>query len=176
MAKRNLPNGNRVIVAPTIGGKKRYCRCKSGTARALGLKPVDGIPKGAKNAVVRGAKGTKSFQLYFKKATTVGGATVKTIDFPVPSEVKLRDFYAWAKSKNALAGIRSPHGISYFWATAATSGSGGGSSGGGGIPLPGGGSLSLEDVGDVVDGIKDVIGGANPVLELIEGVVDIVSD
>ncbi|HEY9762800.1 MAG TPA: hypothetical protein V6D07_09750 [Trichocoleus sp.] len=164
----NRPNGNRVIVAPTIGGKKRYCRCKSGTATLLGLAATTDIPKGKRDAVIRGAKGTKSYTLFLKKAESVGGATVRSVDFPVPGEVKLRDFYKWAKSKGKLAGMRSPDGISYYWAKAAKSG-------GGGI-IPGGGGLDLGDVGDLVDGIVDVIKGGNVQLELLEGIANILGD
>lgn len=170
---RNLPNGNRVYVKPRIGGKVRACRVKSGTADFLGLK-VQEIEKGKGNTIKRGAKGTKSFTIYFKRRATVGGSSVVSLDFPVPGGVKVIDFYKWAKGFGKLAGIRTPDGVSYFWAKAAAQS---GSGSGGGIDLPGPlGGLGLDDVGDLVDGIRDVIAGEGIIPNLLEAGRDILLD
>ncbi|MEM9808243.1 MAG: hypothetical protein AAF959_23500 [Cyanobacteria bacterium P01_D01_bin.56] len=118
----NLPNGSRVTTTVKIGGKNRLLRVKAGTVEALGLQASNKLVLGKGGRVKRGAKGTKSYTLYFKAPTLVGGATVKTVDLPVPSEVKVVDMYNWGVKQGALAGLRTPWGISYFWADRADEG------------------------------------------------------
>jgi hypothetical protein len=173
---RNLPDGNRVYVKPKIGGKVRPCRMKSGTAAFLGLKPQD-PEKGKGYSIKRGAMGTKSFTLLLKKKQTVGGAGVVSLDVPVPGNVKVLEFYKYAKGRNNVAGIRTPDGVSYMWADWAGSSGGGSGNGGPGIDIPGPfGDIDLEDIGDIIDGIGDVIGGDNPITEGIELGFDILFD
>ncbi|MEM0978873.1 MAG: hypothetical protein AAGH78_01230 [Cyanobacteria bacterium P01_H01_bin.58] len=111
----NLPNGSRVTTTIKIGGKNRLCRVKAGTVEALGLTPATKLVLGKRGRIKRGAKGTKSYTLYFRAPTEVGGATVKTVDLPVPGEVKVTDMYNWGVKQGILAGMRTPWGISYFW-------------------------------------------------------------
>lgn len=111
----NRPNGRRVVAKATIGGKARYMRPKIGTAEVLGLEILNSIPKGKRDAVIRGAKGSKSYTVYFQVPQVVGGTTVKSVDLPVPAEVKLREMYSFLKGKQITAGMVSPDGISYFW-------------------------------------------------------------
>lgn len=162
MAK-NLPNGNREMVQMKIGSVSFVARVKSGTAKLLGLKSVDLLPK-AKKRTARGWKGTQSYTLVLKKKTSVGGATVATVDFPVSNKVKLQDFYKWARSRGAVAGIITPWGRSYYWSTGAN---GGGGSGGGGGLLPnlpgdlGGAAASAIDFFGNQDGQLDLFDAFN---------------
>jgi hypothetical protein len=167
---RNLPDGNRVYVKPKIGGKVRACRMKSGTAEFLGLKPQP-IEKGKGDSIKRGSMGTKSFTLLLKRETRVGGANVVSLAHPVPGDVKVLDFYRYAKGKSAVAGIRTPDGISYMWDDWAGSGGGGG----GGFPNPLD-NLDPGDIGDLIDFIGDVGTGQNLAGALAELGLDIVSD
>ena len=164
---QNLPDGSRVYVKVKIGGKVRACRMKSGTAQFLGLKPQD-PEKGKGTSIKRGAKGTKSFTLLLKKATRVGGASVVTLDVPVPGEVKVLDFYKYAKGRGGVAGIRTPDGITYSWDDWA---GGGGGGGGGGL-----GPLDSGDFGDLIDTIGDVASGNNLAGELVELGLDVLLD
>lgn len=168
---RNLPDGNRVYVKVKIGGKVRACRMKSGTAQFLGLKPQD-PEKGKGTSIKRGAKGTKSFTLLLKKATRVGGASVVTLDVPVPGEVKVLDFYKYAKGRNGVAGIRTPDGVTYSWDDWA--GGGGGGWGPGDIipDTP----FDVGDIGDLIDTIGDVASGDNIFGELLELGFDVLGD
>jgi len=173
MAK-NLPNGSRIYVKPKIGGKVRPCRVKQGTAALLGLnaQPLEAGKRG--RGVKRGAKGSKSFTLFLATRTTVGGAQVVSLDFPVPSDVKVLDFYKWAKGFGKISGIRTPDGISYYWKKAAGQSGGGG---GGGIDLPGPlGSLGADDLGDLVDGVRDVLAGRGILPSAAETLSDIFLD
>jgi hypothetical protein len=56
----NRPNGSRVLAKATIGGRVRYMRPKAGTAQLLGLEIPNTIPKGKRDSIIRGAKGSKS--------------------------------------------------------------------------------------------------------------------
>jgi hypothetical protein len=168
---RNLPNGRRVYVKPKIGGKVRPIRMKSGTASFLGLKVAE-IEKGKRNSILRGAVGTKSFTVYLRKRANVGGAAVVSLAVPVPGDVKVLDFYKWAKAIGKLAGMRTPNGVSYYWANAANGGTGGGG-GDGGFPLPGGGDLGVDDIGDLIDAFNDIRGGQPIIPSLIEAAAEI---
>jgi len=161
---RNLPDGSRVYVKVKIGGKVRACRMKSGTAQFLGLKPQD-PEKGKGTSIKRGAKGTKSFTLLLKKATRVGGASVVTLDVPVPGEVKVLDFYKYAKGRGGVAGIRTPDGITYSWDDWAGGGGGGGWTPGDIIPDN---PFDVGDLGDLIDTAGDIAGGNNIIGELAE--------
>ena len=88
MAALKSPKSNRAIYKIKIGTRNVYCRVKKSTADVLGLKAVDGIQQN-KTAVIRGAKGTKSYTLYLRSKTTVKGVAVLTLDFPVDGNVKL---------------------------------------------------------------------------------------
>lgn len=170
---RNLPDGSRVYVKVKIGGKVRACRMKSGTAQFLGLKPQD-PEKGKGTSIKRGAMGTKSFTLLLRKATRVGGASVVTLDVPVPGDVKVLDFYKYAKGRGGVAGIRTPDGITYSWADWA---GGGGGSGGGGFDIPGPlGGFDVGDLGDIIDAIGDTATGGNLLGELVELGIDVLGD
>lgn len=173
MAK-NLPNGSRIYVKPKIGGKVRPCRVKVGTASLLGLSAQQ-IEAGKNGrGIKRGAKGTKSFTLFLASRTTVGGAPVVSLDFPVPGDVKVLEFYKWAKGFGKVAGIRTPDGMSYYWKKAA--GQKGGSSGGnGGLPGPLGG-FDAGDLGDLVEGARDIFGGQPLIPGLLETAAKVLLD
>lgn len=170
----NLPNGKRVIVQPTIGGKKRTVRMKQSTAQFLGLEPVTSLIEGKKNSIKRGAKGTKSFTLLLKQKVKVGGASVKTLAYPVPGEVTLKMFYSYARKLPNVIGIVSPQGISYAWGKY-QSGLGALIPDLPSLPNPFDGGIGLDDVGDLVDFVGDLVTGQGLIgsgLELIGDVVD----
>lgn len=156
---RNLPNGSRKFVNVTIGSVQYTAFVKSGTAALLGLKSV-AVPPTVKKRKARGWVGTQSYTLLLKKKTSVGGATVATLDFPVSSKVKFADFYKWAKGKGAVGGITTPWGRSYRWDD--TAGGGGGSSGGNPLGnLPG-------DIGGALSTAADFFGNQDGQLDLFD--------
>lgn len=127
---KRVPEGERVLVELDINDKattpaspyatgsapaKILSRVKEGTAQVLGLKVVTELVKGKGKAYLRGAKGTKSYTLFLKQETEVGGAKVWTLALPVPGVVSVAEFYAYAKSKLAgkITGFRTPWGVSY---------------------------------------------------------------
>lgn len=153
---RNLPNGRRVYVKPKIGGKNRPCRMKAGTAKFLGLE-VAPIEKGKGSSIKRGAMGTATFTLILQQRFKVGGAVVSTLAHPVPGDVKVTEFYNYAKNYGRVAGIRTPDGISYYWKDVQT-GIAAAIPDIGNLPNPFD-AIDVDDVGDIVDAIGDLAKG-----------------
>lgn len=162
---RNLPDGDEILVKLKFGGvagigaRDAFCLVKEGTAALMGLKRVDYVPRGKRNRPIHGAKGSKSYTLYLRRAENVGGANVITVDFPVPSWVTLEQAFQTFKTYGKLAGLRTPWGRSRLWAKKARRG--GFRAPGGGQPLlPGGGGFNLPTLpsgpGDF-NGIKDFV-------------------
>ncbi|MEL6229575.1 MAG: hypothetical protein AAFR24_06660 [Cyanobacteria bacterium J06627_3] len=105
-----------------LGGVNRLIRLKSGTAELLNLKATTKLVKGKGGRIKRGVKGTKSYTLFLRNRTVVGGAEVVSVDIPVPGGVKVEHMYNWGQNQPALAGLRTPWGIAYSWADRETNG------------------------------------------------------
>lgn len=137
---KQLPRSRRAVYKVKIGGRSVICKVKESTGTLFSLTPATAADLTSKG-VKRGVKGTKSYTIHLKNSAQLGNNKVKvwSVAFPVDAKVKMKDFYAFAKSNPLATGITTPWGVTYNWAKSnrPSSGSGGGGSGGGG----GGGGL-----------------------------------
>ena len=112
----NVPKGGRAIVVVKFGNKNYYSKVKTGTAKLLGLTPVDDTNVGKNQHEIHGCKaGSHSYKLLLTERTGVGGVTVKTVDFPVSHLVKKTLFRKWAKTIGVIAGMTTPWGETEYW-------------------------------------------------------------
>jgi len=169
-----LPRGQRVWAEIKLGQRLYVIRPKVGTAQILGLpvKPPTEVKRGKGGVPLPGVVGTKSYTMIFKKPQSIGGATVRTVDIPIPGEAKLVNVLKFAYDRRGLiAGIITPWGRSYYWSKSA-----------GGGPVE---QDIVDKIDNTIDNAEDWVNQNNPIIpdfienpvdDAVEGAIDVVGD
>jgi hypothetical protein len=110
---------------------------------------------------------SKSYTVKLIVPREVGGTRVKSVDLPVPAEVKVREMYQFLKGKQITAGMITPDGISYNWRKQQLQVL---------DVLPTGSDL-VEGAQDLVEGIRDSIGDVinSPYTQLLLEGIDLLT-